>query len=198
MIRQCQIGREMAENQPLYKELFTLLKKRQDAELLHSQTLSGMAFRFREMIHEKLGFPAETFPRQETRSEGDSELITVNEPWVRLYEYVDEQMQLASEPILSTIRDDGSLSFAVGVSLSAELDSYPKFHFWAAYALSITGPAGAPVLETLSGKARKYKIINNDFSQTVDDFINDIKEALNPEIIFNAEKKAECIGFFCE
>lgn len=187
----------MSENPPLYQELFMLLTKRQEAESLHAQTLSDLVFRFRDAVHAQLGFPQETFPRSANDNDSTENPVIQDEPWVRVYEFTEGQMQPVNGSVLSSIREDGSLSFAIGVSLSAELDSHPKYHFWAGYTLSIHNATGTPVLSTLSGKPREYRIINNDFSKAVDGFINDVKDLLDPNGIFNAKKNTECIGFFC-
>jgi hypothetical protein len=190
-------GNRMTEEQALYKELFTLLSRRQEAESQHSQVLSALAFKFREAVYQQLGFPEETFIKQPVETEASSNAEAQREPWVRLYEYADGQILPATGPLLRTIREDGSLHFAIGVSLSAELDSYPKYHFWSAYSLTISNQTHIPVLETLSGKPREYRINNTDFSVAVDDFVSDIKTALDPSSIFSAAKKSDCMGFFC-
>lgn|GEM_PF-5948625 len=187
----------MKDNQPIYEELFALLSRRQEVEAAHSQGMSSLAFAFREAVHKQLGFPEETFLRPVAEGEAVDANASQREPWVRLYEYAEGQMMPATGPVLRTIQADGSLSFAIGVSLSAELDSHPKYHFWAAYSLSMHPSDNEPVLETLSGKSREYRIRNNDFSKVIDDFVSEVKAALDPGTIFSAAKKSECIGFFC-
>lgn len=187
----------MSEHQPLYKELFTLLSRRQEAESLHIQTLSDLAFKFRDAVHEQLGFPHETFTKAVNEQAADEQTVMQDEPWVRVYEFAEGQMRPVTGSVLSTIREDGSLSFAIGVSLSAELDSHPKYHFWAGYMLAMHTSTETPVLSALSGKPREYRIINNDFGKAVDGFVDDIKGLLDPASLFRAKKNAECIGFFC-
>lgn len=187
----------MTESQPRYQALFALLKKRKAVESLHNQALSNVAFNFRDAMHHQLGFPEDSYLKPIIEGETSSDTEPQREPWVQLYEYADGNIQPISGPLLRTIREDGSLNFAIGVSLSAELDSQPKYLFWAGYSLAIPDSTGTPVLATLNGKNREYKIVNNDFSTMIDDFVNDINVALDPNTIFSAAKKSECIGFFC-
>jgi len=187
----------MTESQPRYQALFSLLKKRQAIESLHHQALSSVAFKFRDALYQQLGFPEESYLKPAADNDTSNDTEATREPWVQLYEYADGNMQPATGPVLRTIKEDGSLTFAIGVSLSAELDSQPKYLFWAAYSLSITDSDETPVLSTISGKIREYQIINDDFSKIIDDFVRDISVALDPDNIFSAAKKSDCIGFFC-
>lgn len=176
----------MAEGNPLYVEFFKLLKDKRRAQQDHELRLSGLARKFCADVHDRLGFPELSFQSL------DGSYFS---PWVRLYEYESGKIKPVNGPIVGRISDDGALSFAIGVALSSELNSYPKFYFWAAYTLSLDGPDGPPVLREIDGEQRAYKILTNGFSVVIEDFLSAIKQSLDPKTPYGPTKKSSGIGF---
>lgn len=114
-----------SSEQPLYLQLNDLHAKSRQDYLNYNIAAQRFVSHFSNKIFEAMGYPERTFTHDSTEV-----------PWVKVYELSEDNSVKQSLPSqLSSWDENGHLRFAIGITLSKALNTFPKESLWVGYSV---------------------------------------------------------------